>query len=290
MELLHFILSNGLLTCSGRTIDSLRKENELLRSILASHHIPFPSDRPALPQTPASSRSAPSSSSRNNSPQGPAPPQHPSQQHPCNSTADMPIIDPDSGETTHYGFSSFLPLIDIPRPASLSLANLPAHVIRSNNLPSTLHLELLDLFYKYQNGIHTFIDRPRFCGNSHDGGPEYSLFTHLCILATAAHLSDCPELRSDRDNPATAGIGLAAEAWQLLPSEMIRPRVSTVVGLCLLSNIASQFGGGDGLGWIVIGLAVRIAYHLGLNIKCRSGPEGCDTRDRAFWAVYHTEK
>ena len=201
---------------------------------------------------------------------------------------DVSVYDPQSGETTHYGWSSFVPLIP-DRSKHQFGSSLPPHVLKSSTLPVNLHHDLLDLYFTYCNGIFACVNREKFLYDSHHGGPEYSLFVHLCILATAAHLSDCPDLRSDPKNPATAGVALVLEAWHLLPSELVRPRVSTIVGLCLLSNLAEQVGGGEGLGWIVVGIAIRLACHFGLYMG--GGPvEKCEGRERAFWSVYNSDK
>ena len=261
----------GLADFSGRTIDNLRRENEALRALLKSHGIEPDSGTTSDPAE--ESRPLASGSSDTVAPYTPP-------------TGDVPVYDPQSGETTHYGWSSFVPLLPDRSKHGFG-TSLPSHVLKSSTLPANLHLQLLELFFTYCNGIFACVDRERFLCDSQHGGPEYSLFVHLCILATGAHLSDCPELRSDPTNSATAGVALVFEAWQLLPSELVQPKVSTVVGLCLLSSLAAQLGGGEGLGWIIVGIAIRLTCHLGLHSP---GPTKRDHRDRAFWSAYNSDK
>lgn len=183
--------------------------------------------------------------------------------------------DPRSGEAVHYGSSSFHPILAEssqqqpgnispapPHDSILGIYGLPPHVIIFETLDPALHSELLDLYFTYCNCYTAFIDQTAFqqACVSKTRSPIYSHFLHLAILAIGAHLSRRPELRSDFDDPGTAGIGFQLEAMQLLDAEIDNPRPTTALGLTLLGTTLVDRGK-DTLCWMYAGMAIRAVQH-----------------------------
>lgn len=74
------------------------------------------------------------------------------------------------------------------------------------------------------------------------------------ILAHASHLSNRPGVRSNPDDPTTAGDGFFAKARRLLEDECESPSITTVQALALMGSREAGCGRDTGLGWLYSGM------------------------------------
>ncbi|KZT38249.1 hypothetical protein SISSUDRAFT_774606 [Sistotremastrum suecicum HHB10207 ss-3] len=116
---------------------------------------------------------------------------------------------------------------------------------------------------------------------------HYSPFLHNSILAIATALSDYPQIKADANR-----LMFADAAKSVFEDECKRPTISTVSGFSFLSSFHSGRNE-HALGFVYIGLSVRMTRALGLNINCshwvKSGHiTQSDMRDRywGFWTTY----
>ncbi|RAH47305.1 Zn(II)2Cys6 transcription factor [Aspergillus brunneoviolaceus CBS 621.78] len=155
---------------------------------------------------------------------------------------------------------------------------------------------LLDLFWRWQNPWQYLLHESAWRRSYERRDNDYCTPTLLyAMLAVAARYSDEPALSQDFGT-YTAGIGFAAKAKQLVFEEMEAPRVSTVVAAALIS-VAELALDIEPAGWTYIGMAVRMAYTLGLHTDPRpwveSGrlpAEDAEIRSVAWWGCYMIEK
>ncbi|PYH79255.1 hypothetical protein BO82DRAFT_289237 [Aspergillus uvarum CBS 121591] len=155
---------------------------------------------------------------------------------------------------------------------------------------------LLDLFWRWQNPWQYLLHESAWRRSYERRDNDYCTPTLLyAMLAVAARYSDEPTLSHDFGK-YTAGITFAAEAKQLIFEEIEAPRVATVVAAVLIS-VAELALDIEPAGWTYIGMAVRMAYTLGLHTDSRpwveSGrltAEDAEIRSVAWWGCYLIEK
>ncbi|PYI11002.1 hypothetical protein BO78DRAFT_466665 [Aspergillus sclerotiicarbonarius CBS 121057] len=161
-----------------------------------------------------------------------------------------------------------------------------------------LQEELLDLFWEWQNPWQYLVYQKVFLRsleNQLDDGYCTPLLLYS-MLALAARYSDNPEVRTIRNDPKTAGDDFSRKAQALLFEEIKAPRVSTVVAAAHMS-LSEMARDNEPAGWTYIGIAIRMAYNLGLHIDphlwVSSGtmaPEEAELRSIAWWGCYMIEK
>ncbi|KAL5334411.1 fungal-specific transcription factor domain-containing protein [Aspergillus crustosus] len=168
----------------------------------------------------------------------------------------------------------------------------------SSGLSAGVQTELLDHFWTWQNPWQYLVHKRMFC-EALEAGTYSTYCTPLllqCILALAARYSDSIEVRDSPDQPETAGNALAEQAKAILHFEMESPTLSTVVSLAILA-LREMSINKESLGWIYVGMAVRIAYNLGLNHDCTEWVrQGKITEDEAeirkitWWGCFLLDK
>ncbi|QPK66934.1 hypothetical protein CNBG_10115 [Cryptococcus deuterogattii R265] len=207
--------------------------------------------------------------------------------------------DSQSGQLVHYGSSSFHSILaesgqeqaTLPCTSTgLPITGQDPHIINFSNISPELHGELLDLWFRYNNGYSVYIDQHAFREGCTTGIPShsYSRLLHLSILAEASHISSHPGLRTNPDDPSTSGIGFLVEAMGLLQMEM-EPRQTTAVALCLLCASLSD-SGQEFLSWIFGGNSWRISQHLGLHLDSQTNEEEVKHRRQAMWGIFFHDK
>ncbi|KAI2876615.1 transcriptional regulator family: Fungal Specific TF [Aspergillus niger] len=168
----------------------------------------------------------------------------------------------------------------------------------SSGLPANVQSELLAHFWKWQNPWQYLVHKRLFC-NAIANGVYDTYCTPLllqCVLALAARYSDRVEVRDSPDLPETAGDALAEQAKAILHFEMESPTTSTVASLAILA-LREMSVNKEALGWTYVGMAIRIAYNLGLNHDCAAWVEqGKITEDEAevrkitWWGCFLLDK
>ncbi|RDH27426.1 fungal-specific transcription factor domain-domain-containing protein [Aspergillus welwitschiae] len=158
--------------------------------------------------------------------------------------------------------------------------------------------ELLDIYWKWQNPWQYLVYQKMFLRgleNQIDDGYCTPLLLYS-MMALAARYSDNPEVRTVPNDPSTAGDGFSHKARALLFEEIKAPRVSTVVAAAHIS-LYEMAKDNEPAGWIYLGIAIRMAYNLGLHIDphlwVSSGfmaSEDAELRSIAWWGCYIIEK
>ncbi len=85
---------------------------------------------------------------------------------------------------------------------------------------------------------------------------HYSPLLLNAILAHASHLTTRPEVRTDPQQPSSAGNRYFAKARQLLEGEIERPGITTVQALALMGSREAGCGRDAGLGWLYSGMSL----------------------------------
>ncbi|KAL3420025.1 C6 transcription factor, partial [Phlyctema vagabunda] len=160
--------------------------------------------------------------------------------------------------------------------------------------PDELQDHLFDLYWRWQNSWQYVISREVFLADFKD-----RKFTRLCspllvaaINALASRYSDRPELRTDPDDANTSGELYATQTKAMLHHECVAPTIATVQATALLGLYSSGINQ-ESLGWMYSGMAVRMAFTLGLNMDCSDyvsrglmAPDELEARNVAWWGVY----
>ncbi|KAL3264982.1 hypothetical protein ABHI18_000259 [Aspergillus niger] len=157
--------------------------------------------------------------------------------------------------------------------------------------------ELLDIYWKWQNPWQYLVYQKVFLRgleNQIDDGYCTPLLLYS-MMALAARYSDNPEVRTVPNDPSTAGDGFSHKARALLFEEIKAPQVSTVVAAAHIS-LYEMAKDNEPAGWIYLGIAIRMAYNLGLHIDphlwVSSGfmaSEEAELRSIAWWGCYMIE-
>lgn len=185
----------------------------------------------------------------------------------------------DGGELRFFGAASNFHLIrdkDTFKDSSSTVARAQgleaaARTIGSLPLDSNLELRdhLLDLYWRWQNSWHYIVARRVFLRDLEAG--RSTRFCSPLLLATmlalASRYSDRVEVRTDPTDPQTAGGPFAAQAKAMLHHECVAPTVATVQGTALLGLYSCAINQ-ESLGWMYTGLAVRMAFSLGMHLDC----------------------
>ena len=158
--------------------------------------------------------------------------------------------------------------------------------------------ELLALFWRWQNSWQYLVAREAFVMDLyvHATGRYCTPLLLTAILAYASRYSSRPELRADPADPNTAGEVLANQARTMLHQEYEAPTTSTVQAAALLGLYWASIDR-EGLGFMYIGMATRMAMNLGLHLDCTPfaskgiiSEEEAEVRKIAFWGIYVLDK
>ncbi|KAF2119711.1 fungal-specific transcription factor domain-containing protein [Lophiotrema nucula] len=165
-------------------------------------------------------------------------------------------------------------------------------IIRS--LPLETYDYLMETFWRCYNQVIHVLHRDAFNEDREAGRTQfYSGFLHVCVLAMGYRNAD--KTRSDMQKISLPGMEstLHREAKYMLDHELERPGgIPSVVGLLLLGDLECGVGR-DNLGWLYAGLAVRLAFDIGLHLDSRSSglPEReVEIRQMTLWACVVYDK
>ncbi|KAF2708012.1 hypothetical protein K504DRAFT_381615 [Pleomassaria siparia CBS 279.74] len=165
-------------------------------------------------------------------------------------------------------------------------------IIRS--LPMETHDYLMDLFWQCYNPVIHVLHQESFNDEREAGRTQfYSGFLHICVLAMGFRFADKSRLDIQRIALPQMESTLHREAKYMLDQELERPGgIPSVVALLLLGDLECGVGR-DNLGWLYGGLAVRLAFDIGLHLDTRlSGlPEReIEIRQMTLWACVVYDK
>lgn len=200
----------------------------------------------------------------------------------------------DRGKISYYGETSNFPIIIDSSSLSFAKSQVNPKTDKSSLflVEEDLILELLSLYFCWQQIYFNILDKDLFLRDMNSGGQFFSRFLLNCILAKAAHFCERPECRTDIRDPATAGESFYKTAIDMLPQELENVSITTVQGLLLLASKESGIGK-ISLGWIHSGIAFRIAIDLGLHLDSSNlikkgiiSKEQDEVRRTTFWGCY----
>ncbi|CEL09761.1 hypothetical protein ASPCAL12891 [Aspergillus calidoustus] len=148
-------------------------------------------------------------------------------------------------------------------------------------LPQDSQDYLLHLFWTHYNSAIRVVDQEAFevGRDTGGGGPFYSGFLHICILAAGYRFAD--KQRPDMLRIALPGREslLHREAKYMLDYEMERPGgLPSIAALLLLGDLEVGCGR-DNAGWLYSGMAYRLCFDVGLHLDRRSDSSGLSERD-----------
>lgn len=143
--------------------------------------------------------------------------------------------------------TSHVPIFQMPSKISYHRAN-------SFVVTPDVQEHLLELYWKWQNPWQYLIHEERFRrdleqGSSHGYCTPLLLYS---MLAIASRYSDRQEIRTNPDDPSTAGDAIAEHAKLLLFEELEAPAVSTVIAAVLLS-LKEMSVNKEPVGWTYMG-------------------------------------
>ncbi|KAF1935429.1 hypothetical protein EJ02DRAFT_507073 [Clathrospora elynae] len=165
-------------------------------------------------------------------------------------------------------------------------------IIRS--LPLETYDYLMELFWHCYNPVIHVLHQDAFNENRQMGRTQfYSGFLHVCVLAMGFRFANKERLDVKRISLPGMESTLYREAKYMLDYELERPSgIPSVVALLLLSDLECGVGR-DNLGWLYAGMAVRLAFDIGLHLDTRlSGLPECEIeiRQMTLWACVIYDK
>ncbi|KAF2032804.1 hypothetical protein EK21DRAFT_60071 [Setomelanomma holmii] len=165
-------------------------------------------------------------------------------------------------------------------------------IIRS--LPLETYDYLMDLFWQCYNPVIHVLHQEAFNEDREMGRTRfYSGFLHVCVLAMGFRFADKERSDIRRISLPQMESTLHREAKYMLDHELERPGgIPSVVALLLLGDLECGVGR-DNLGWMYGGMAVRLAFDIGLHLDTRSSglPEReVEIRQMTLWACVIYDK
>ncbi|RBR17376.1 hypothetical protein FVER53590_11865 [Fusarium verticillioides] len=209
------------------------------------------------------------------------------------------------GELRYFGASSNFSIIHnhaIKVPSSIQARN--RGIEAANNMPDfitpsdEMRDHLLEIFWRWQNSWQYIVPRELFVRDLYveKNGRYCTPSLMAAILAMSSRYSPRLELRTDPDDANTAGEAFAAQAKTMLHYECEAPTTSTVQATALLGLYWATIDN-EGLGFMYIGMATRMAMNLGLHCDCSPyaskglvSDDDVEARNVTFWGVYVLDK
>ncbi|KAE8155053.1 fungal-specific transcription factor domain-containing protein [Aspergillus avenaceus] len=163
-------------------------------------------------------------------------------------------------------------------------------------VPKDVQDHLIDLYFKWEQPWYAITDEQLFRDSMNSGGRYWTPLLHNCILALGSRYSDRLDVRSDPDDPNTAGKIFLEEAKPQLYREMERPSLTTIQALGLI-GMAYIAMGADAAGWLHHGMANRLSLDMGLNLDPVEFEETnamsqreIQLRRQIYWTLYCHDK
>ncbi|CAG8944410.1 unnamed protein product [Penicillium salamii] len=173
-----------------------------------------------------------------------------------------------------------------------SCPELPEDSLVSEELRS----HLIDLYFEWEQPWFQLVNETLFRESMQNGGRYFSLLLLNSILALGSRYCDRLEVRTDPDDPNTAGKMFLERGEALIQNELRWPNITTIQSLAIM-GMAYIAIGSDAAGWLHQGTANRLALDMGLNMdpSVLSGavalpPIEIELRRQIYWALYCHDK
>lgn len=112
---------------------------------------------------------------------------------------------------------------------------LPPGVQTERSIPEELESHLIDLYFTWEQPWMQVVNRRMFEESRRSKGRYYCPLLLNCILAVGSRFSDRREVRSDPDDPNTAGMWFIEKADALLYLDLKRPTITTIQSLAIMA-------------------------------------------------------
>ncbi|KJK60987.1 fungal transcription factor regulatory middle homology region [Aspergillus parasiticus SU-1] len=163
-------------------------------------------------------------------------------------------------------------------------------------VPKDVQDHLIDLYFRWEQPWYAVVDEELFRESMNNGGRYWTPLLHNCILALGSRYSGRVDVRSDPDDPNTAGKAFLEEAKTQLHREMERPSLTTIQALGLIGMVYIAMGA-DAAGWLHHGMANRLSLDMGLNLDPAGfeetnamTPREIQLRRQIYWTLYCHDK
>ncbi|OTB13431.1 hypothetical protein K445DRAFT_319980 [Daldinia sp. EC12] len=155
---------------------------------------------------------------------------------------------------------------------------------------------LVDLYFRWENPWNPVLNEAVFRRSWGENGKYFSPLLLNAILALGSRYSDRTEVRSDPNDPKTAGRKFLEKAEILLYYELKWPNITTIQSLSVLSVVYTAFGT-DAAGWLHHGMCIRLAQDMGLNMEpevlsksATLSQVDIELRRQIYWTLYWHDK
>ncbi|KID91377.1 Transcription factor, fungi [Metarhizium guizhouense ARSEF 977] len=211
------------------------------------------------------------------------------------------------GEARYFGPASgrldFKPLNDVNVPRDLPTeysppcADPPVQILgHQSSVNGELEAHLLEQYFIWEQPWLQVVDEALFRESRENNGRYFTPLLLNCILASGSRFSDRVEVRSDPNDPNTAGRIFLETAEVLLHFDLKRPTITTIQSLAVLGTVYHAFGQ-DAAGWLHSGMANRLVLDMGLNLdpgslvaSGRMTAEEAQLRRQVYWSLYCGDK
>ncbi|KAM6535824.1 hypothetical protein FALCPG4_005358 [Fusarium falciforme] len=186
---------------------------------------------------------------------------------------------------------------DSPKEYSSPTADLYAQALGDQNgIDKELETHLLEQYFTWEQPWLQVVDEALFRESRDNNGRYFTPLLLNCILASGSRFSDRIEVRSDPNDPNTAGRLFLETAEVLLYFDLKRPSITTIQSLAVLGTVYHAFGQ-DAAGWLHSGMANRLVLDMGLNLDSsslvasgRMTIEEAELRRQIYWSLYCVDK
>ncbi|KAJ6129437.1 hypothetical protein N7512_002217 [Penicillium capsulatum] len=159
-----------------------------------------------------------------------------------------------------------------------------------------LRAHLIDLYFEWEQPWLQVVNEQLFRDSLACGGRYCNPLLLNCILALGARYSERLDVRSDPNDPNTAGKLFLENAERLVANDLRWPKITTIQSLAIMGMVYVAMGS-DAAGWLHQGMAGRLALDMGLNMDpavlagaVSLPPIEIELRRQIYWALYCTDK
>ncbi|KAJ5273651.1 hypothetical protein N7478_008776 [Penicillium angulare] len=160
-----------------------------------------------------------------------------------------------------------------------------------------LQAHLINLYFDWEQPWLQVVNEKLFRDSLASGGRYCSALLLTCILAIGSrYCHDRLEVRTDPNDPNSAGKGFIGTAERLIPNDLRWPKITTIQSLTIMGMFYIATGS-DAAGWLHQGMANRLAIDMGFNMDpavltgtVSLPPFEIELRRQIYWALYCHDK
>ncbi|KAK7419601.1 hypothetical protein QQX98_003192 [Neonectria punicea] len=167
---------------------------------------------------------------------------------------------------------------------------------QQTDISEELDEHLINLYFEWEQPWNQVVNERLFRHSRQNGGRFFSPLLLNSILGLGSRYSDRIEVRTDPDDPNTAGRMFLETAEVLLHFDLKWPSITTIQSLAVMAMLYVAVGS-DAAGWLHHGMAIRLALDMGLNLdstvlggSTRLSAEEVGLRHQIYWSLYCTDK